>query len=573
MKKGIALLIALLLIVPLSAGALTAKYESLFQEGEILQIDFEVDDALWQQMLDHAMDKEVICCNVTVNGNRYYSVGVNVRGNTSLAEIENGRYSLRVTFDEYVHQQSLQGLDKLLLNSLWGDPTYMKEYLSYSLFREMGVPAPLCAYARVTVNGQDYGFMLAVEAMETDFEARAFSTEKGFLYKVETVGINGLGLDRRIIPQERQRRGARDGFWHDFSDRSRPTVPTVTASPEGDLPSPPPDGQKHEENGFFGDLNGADLAYKDDAPESYSAIFNGAEESYKPTDAARVIAALKTLASGTDAEVSAAFDLDEIAAYFAVNSLIVNTDQYAGPLAHNYYLYESGGKLSLLPWDYNSAFGSFAGNSAEAFIRFPIDRPTETLPIEERPLLNRLFANEAWVQSYHDALLRALTLVEDGAFAARVSAIRALIAPYIRQETNPFYGFERFEEACDTLASLFPLRVENVRARLEGTEPEPLDASTLPSLDSMNAREPGMEPPTSPLKGMAETNPQDASVPEPPGPAEMPQPQGQPDAPPTGTDAQNPPSAPNGSNIWTVAVILLIALLVVGLGMTLFKRK
>ncbi len=558
LKKGIALFIALLLAFPLSAGALTAKYESLFGEGEILLIDFEVDDALWQRMLSNAMDKEVICCNMTVNGKRYASVGVNVRGNTSLAGVENGRYSLRVTFDEYVHQQSLQGLDKLLLNNLYGDPTYMKEYLAYSLFRRMGVPSPLCAFAHVTVNGQDYGFMLAVEAMETDFEARAFSTEKGFLYKVETVGINGLGLDRRIIPQERQRRGARDGFWQDFSDRARPTVPTVTSSPESGEPSPHPDRPEQGRPGFFGDLNGADLAYRGESADLYSAIFNGAEESYTPRDAARVIAALKALSAGSEEEVFTAFDTSEIAAYFAVNTLIVNTDQYAGPLAHNYYLYEQNGRLSLLPWDYNAAFGGFLGNDAEDFIRFPIDSPTDPLPLEERPLLQRLFASEAWKSSYHDALSRALSFVENGAFASRVSAVKALIAPYIQQETNPFYDYQQFEQASDALVTLFEMRMENVRSQLDGSE-APGTAEPLPSLGVLSGMErseearpeeqqaaPAAEPPREPK----EPEPADDSLPL-------------------------PPPAPNASaqNTWVIAIALLIVLLVVGLGMILFKRK
>ena len=42
----------------------------------------------------------------------------------------------------------------------------MKDYLSYRMMQEFGVDAPLCSYAYITVNGEEWGLYLAVEGVE-----------------------------------------------------------------------------------------------------------------------------------------------------------------------------------------------------------------------------------------------------------------------------------------------------------------------------------------------------------------------------------------------------------------------
>lgn len=34
-------------------------------------------------------------------------------------------------------------------------------------------------------------------------------------------------------------------------------------------------------------------------------------------------------------------------------------------MIHNYYLYEEDGQLSMIPWDYNLAFGGFSAGSGD----------------------------------------------------------------------------------------------------------------------------------------------------------------------------------------------------------------
>ena len=50
-------------------------------------------------------------------------------------------------------------------------------------------------------------------------------------------------------------------------------------------------------------------------------------------------------------------DIDAIMKYMAVQTMVVNLDGLTGNNTHNFYLYESDGRISLIPWDYDLAFG------------------------------------------------------------------------------------------------------------------------------------------------------------------------------------------------------------------------
>ena len=56
-----------------------------------------------------------------------------------------------------VEGQTYYGLDKLSLNGLFCDNTWMKDLISYRMLRDAGVEAPLVSYVWLTVNGMDQG--------------------------------------------------------------------------------------------------------------------------------------------------------------------------------------------------------------------------------------------------------------------------------------------------------------------------------------------------------------------------------------------------------------------------------
>lgn len=171
--------------------------QKLFAENQIMSIEISVDQETWDNMLENASDKEYISCDVTINGTTFYSVGVRPKGNSSLSQLENSdstRYSLKFEFDHYIKGQTCFGLDKFVVNNIQADSTYMKEYLSYKMLDYIGVEGTqLCAFTDISVNGEKWGFYLAVEGVEESFATRVYGSNYGKLYKPETTtaGVGG----------------------------------------------------------------------------------------------------------------------------------------------------------------------------------------------------------------------------------------------------------------------------------------------------------------------------------------------------------------------------------------------
>ena len=160
-----------------------AEYESaLFDTSRVHTIDIEMDD--WDGFLENCTDEEYEECAVTVDGEKYAGVGIRAKGNTSLSSVAaygNDRYSFKIEFDHYDSGISYYGLDKLSLNNIIQDNTYLKDYLVYRMMDEFGVDAPLCSFVYITVNGEEWGLYLAVEAVEESFLERNYGSDYGEL--------------------------------------------------------------------------------------------------------------------------------------------------------------------------------------------------------------------------------------------------------------------------------------------------------------------------------------------------------------------------------------------------------
>ncbi|MBD7914357.1 CotH kinase family protein [Clostridium sp. Sa3CUN1] len=172
------------------------KYlDTVLNKENITEIDIEVDEDNWNYLLENATDEEYINANITVNGTKYYNVGIRAKGNSSLSTVASDdttdRYSFKVKFDEYVDGQNMDGLSKFVLNNIISDATYMKEYLSYDLLDKMGVPTPAFAFTNITINGEEWGLYFAVEVIEEEFIERNYGSLSGNLYKPDGMEMGG----------------------------------------------------------------------------------------------------------------------------------------------------------------------------------------------------------------------------------------------------------------------------------------------------------------------------------------------------------------------------------------------
>ena len=189
---------SLIMLLPKSSTSSTSIEQpdyitTIFNDDSLIEINIEMDEDSWQEMLDNAASEEYTAANITVNGTTYNNVAIRPKGNSSLSQLvtddSTERYSFKIKLDKYVDGQTLDGLSKLVLNNNMSDTTSMKEYLSYKLLDSLGIPTPACSYAHITVNGEEWGLYLAVEPIEEEFIERNYGSIDGNLYKPESDNV------------------------------------------------------------------------------------------------------------------------------------------------------------------------------------------------------------------------------------------------------------------------------------------------------------------------------------------------------------------------------------------------
>lgn len=481
-------------------GGVSFDYETkLFDHDRIMTVDIKVDEDSWNSMIENASNEEYITCDVVINGQTYSNVGIRPKGNTSLSQIVSDdttdRFSFKIEFDQYDKNQNCYGLDKLVLNNVMSDTSYMKEYLSYDLLNYAGVVTPLYNYASIKVNGEDWGFYLALEGMEESFAMRNYGASYGQLYKPETMGIGGGmkgigGLDTTDFQdRKREENSEESGDTSKNADTSQSDNADEAAMPDfNELRETL--GGNGMGGGFGGSSSSASLQYIDDDIDSYSTIFDAAVFDTKDSDYERVITAIKNLNEGNDLEKYV--DVDAVLRYIAANTVLVNLDSYFSSMQHNYYLYEQDGQITMLPWDYNLSFAGFQSGTATSAVNFPIDTPVSGIDLEDRPIIAKLFEKEEYLERYHQILQSIVTgYFDSGLYTSTIDDIDSKISSYVENDVSAFYTYEEYKTGVENLKQFGLLRAESIQGQLNGTIPsttagQEADSSTLIDASNVN---------------------------------------------------------------------------------------
>jgi hypothetical protein len=422
----VTLLMVALIVLFVNAGSLglityhsSPGYASrLFDMSYVHSIDLVLNEADWQGILENPRAKEYVHADVFIDGDAIFNVGLRVKGNNSLNQIHkygSKRFSLKIEFDHYEKGQTYFGLDKLSLNTSFQDNAFLKDTMTYEMMREMKVPAPLTSHAFIRVNDRDLGLFVAIEEIEDAFIRRNYGMNRGELYKPKYRRLTDQNDDIALIYTG-------DEFWR------------------------------------------------------YDNIFRHAVFKVNDADKTRLIDALKILAEGKNLEK--ALDIEALLRYFTVQTFVVNLDSYLGRTGHNYFLYEKDGKISMLPWDYNLAFATYALgmtnpiNDSTLFVNYPIDTPAPLEIMVRRPLFVQLMYKGEHVARYHDLYDDFLIkYMESGRFEEKVDSIRDMISHYVKRDPTKFCSHDDFLLAVDTLKAFCLLRAQSVRGQLDGTIP------------------------------------------------------------------------------------------------------
>lgn len=495
-----------------SAGKSLGYENRLFATDRIHTIDIVMND--WESFIETCENEEYSMCSVVIDGENYSNIGIRAKGNTSLSNVfqmDSDRYSFKLEFDQYDNTKSYYGLDKISLNNIIQDNTFMKDYLTYRMMGEFGVAAPLCSYVYITVNGEDFGLYLAVESIEESFLQRNYGNDYGELYKPDSMSFgggkgNGKDFDfsefennggnaennrNNQMPTPPEGFGGRgqrpfgdsenlfeNGEMPDFSQM--PDMSQIPEFPEGFESGNMPDMGNF---GGFGGMGSSDvkLQYTDDDFDSYKNIFESAKTDITDADKTRLVESLKTLSNGENIE--SVVDVEQVIKYFVIHNFVVNGDSYTGNMIHNYYLYEKDGVMSMLPWDYNLAFGTFQSSDATSAVNSAIDSPVSGGNISDRPMIAWIFENEEYTNLYHEYFSQFISeYFDSGKIEKIIDDTVGMISPYVEKDPTKFCDYDSFVLGTSTLKKFCMLRAESVSRQLNGTISSTNSQSSLSSL-------------------------------------------------------------------------------------------
>ena len=78
--------------------------EMLFGDSSINEIDIQISEEDWEDMLENPLEEEYHVADVVINGETVSNVAIRTKGNnslTSVASSDSDRYSFKIDFDYY----------------------------------------------------------------------------------------------------------------------------------------------------------------------------------------------------------------------------------------------------------------------------------------------------------------------------------------------------------------------------------------------------------------------------------------------------------------------------------------
>ena len=441
-----------------SSGILPETYDPSadpFTTDRVATIRLVMSKEAQAECIRNAVAEKYVRADFWFDGELVPDVAVRAKGNASLWEtlrLGSPRFGFKVDFNLFNRARSFHGLKKINLNNGWSDPTLIRECLSYEIFEQMGMPTPRSSFVDLWLNDLHLGLYTMVEQIDLTFLARNFPKADGNLYKprIPAAFLDWTEEDLEEVPMVEGTSGKGNietglnvnlgggnlgEIMQAFEpkDPDEPPVPGPGGLLPGQRPppfAPPPD--------LFPPL-----------PLDYIDLIQLRTNENNPDHSAlfRFLDVLNNEPDATfPAEIEKVLDIDQTLRFLAVSTMIVHLDNYIG-LGHNYYLYETDGKFTIIPWDLNMAFGTYEcmGIDREGIINFYIDEPTGC-PIEERPLVKRLLSYPPYLDVYHGYLEELLAgPFQTDRMLSRIDELADLIRPFVEVDTLKFFSTADFE--------------------------------------------------------------------------------------------------------------------------------
>ena len=399
--------------------AQTLQAQDFYGPG-VHEVRVEIPFKNWDFKLDSmkkANGEARIIGTAWVNGLRFDSIGIRYKGNSSYFRTRNETYKklpFNVKLDYKIKSQKLpDGQRTVKLSNAFLDPSFIRDPLAYEIIRNY-MPAPLCNFSRLTINGVLYGLYINTESIDANFLEKHFGTSTGYIIKCD--------------PDNWKR------------------VRSQSGCPRGE---------------------NASLVYLNDNFGCYDAFY----EVDDPAAWKYLLQLIKVLNKNTE-KIESVLDVDQTLWMLALNNAMVNLDSYNGSLSHNYYLWaDTTGVCHPLIWDLNMAFGGWRRNFS--FEEMKDDEIIQYQPLAEienskRPLISKLLRNSLFRKIY---LAHLRTIVNDylksGKWLTRSQEMMKEIDPWVKLDSLKLYSYVDFQNSLDKTLHTGPDHVIGLRQLMD----------------------------------------------------------------------------------------------------------
>ena len=165
--------------------------QTLYDLNTLGKIEVYFSQPNWDYMMDTAKygaEDYIMADSVRVNGTLFQSVGVKYKGNSSY-DSTYLKNPLHIELDAYINQ-SYQGFTDIKLSNGYGDPSMIREVLSYDILRNY-MHCPRANFTQVYINGNYIGLYSSAESINKEFCSQHFYSSQNTFIKCNPTIIPG----------------------------------------------------------------------------------------------------------------------------------------------------------------------------------------------------------------------------------------------------------------------------------------------------------------------------------------------------------------------------------------------
>ena len=156
--------------------------ELLFSRGLAHQLDLQLEPDPWRQLGSTTPTEVEVPGTLRFDGGLLKDVNVSLRGRFGSYQPVWQRPKWKLDLNDLAPDRRLYGQEALGLNNARRDCSYLRDVGGLEIFARAGVPTPRTGWARLRVNGADYGLHPMPEWLDDRFLVRHWAEPEGNLY-------------------------------------------------------------------------------------------------------------------------------------------------------------------------------------------------------------------------------------------------------------------------------------------------------------------------------------------------------------------------------------------------------